>query len=132
MATIHQTAMQPGKPELLTGWLPAQPWYAGPERRDLIRAGSFRLDDPAGEVGIELMLIADVSGEEPAVYHVPLTYRGAALAGAEAALNGTSEHGVLGTRWVYDGTGDPVLIARPCRAAARPGAAAGAARQRHS
>ena len=25
---------------------------------------------------------------------------------------GTSEHGVLGRRWVYDGTGDPVLVAQ--------------------
>jgi len=35
---------------------------------------------------------------------VPLTYRGAPLDGAEDALVGTTEHGVLGRRWVYDGT----------------------------
>jgi hypothetical protein len=40
--------------------------------------------------------------------HVPLTYRGAPLEGAEAWLLGTSEHSVLGTRWFYDAAGDPV------------------------
>src|SRR5207237_9429983 len=42
------------------------------------------------------------------VVHVPLTYRGAPLAQAEEFLVGTTEHSVLGTRWVYDGCGDPV------------------------
>jgi hypothetical protein len=28
----------------------------------------------------------------------------------DAALIGTSEHGVLGKRWIYDGTRDPVLV----------------------
>jgi hypothetical protein len=27
MAIIHDTTMSPGKLELLTSWLPAQPWY---------------------------------------------------------------------------------------------------------
>jgi hypothetical protein len=43
---------------------------------------------------------------------VPLTYRAAPLAAAEPALIGTSEHGVLGLRYVYDGAGDPVLAAQ--------------------
>jgi hypothetical protein len=43
---------------------------------------------------------------------VPLTYRARALAGADAGLIGTSEHGVLGHRWIYDGTRDPVLVAQ--------------------
>jgi hypothetical protein len=38
--------------------------------------------------------------------------RGAPLDGADQALIGTSEHGVLGRRWVYDGTHDPVLVAQ--------------------
>ena len=45
-------------------------------------------------------------------YHVPVTYRGAPLAGAEAALLGTSEHGVLGRRWIYDAAQDPVAVAQ--------------------
>ncbi|MFJ4859651.1 MULTISPECIES: maltokinase N-terminal cap-like domain-containing protein [unclassified Streptomyces] len=113
MAIIHKTTMSPGKLELLAAWLPAQPWYLPTGRPPaLARAGGFRLDDPEGEVGIEFMVVTDTSGEEPTAYHVPLTYRGAPLAGAEAALVGTTEHGVLGRRWVYDGPHDPVLAAQ--------------------
>jgi hypothetical protein len=39
-----------------------------------------------------------------------MTYRGSALDGADDALIGTSEHGVLGTRWIYDGVHDAVLV----------------------
>jgi Maltokinase N-terminal cap domain len=39
---------------------------------------------------------------------VPLTYRNEELPGAQAWFIGTMEHGVLGTRWVYDAMGDPV------------------------
>jgi hypothetical protein len=113
MAVIHNTTMSPGKLELLRDWLPAQPWYLisgrGPE---LTRAGGFRLDDPAGEVGIEFMVVRDGSGPRAMTYQVPLTYRAGALAAAEDGLIGTSEHGVLGRRWIYDGTCDPVLVAQ--------------------
>lgn len=116
MATIHKTTMSPTKPELLAAWLPAQPWYGGsgggrrPEPR---KAGGFRLDDPEGEVGIEFMVVTDGAADDQATaYHLPLTYRAAPLAGADKALIGTSEHGVLGRRWVYDGTHDPVLVAQ--------------------
>jgi hypothetical protein len=111
MAVIHRTTMTPGKLELLTAWLPTRPWYVGAARGpELTRAGGFRLDDPEGEVGIEFMVVTDTSGEKPVSYHVPLTYRGAPLDGAGEALVGTSEHGVLGKRWVYDGAHDPVLV----------------------
>jgi Maltokinase N-terminal cap domain len=113
MAVIHNTTMSPGKLDLLRGWLPAQPWYLtngrGPE---LAKAGGFRLDDPAGEVGIEFMVVTDGSGPRAITYQVPLTYRAGALAGAEGGLIGTAEHGVLGWRWIYDGTCDPVLVAQ--------------------
>ncbi|MCT7351172.1 1,4-alpha-glucan branching protein [Streptomyces sp. 15-116A] len=111
MAIIHRTTMTPTKLELLTAWLPRQSWYAGDaEKPELVRAGGFRLDDPEGEVGIEFMVVVDTAGQEPVAYHVPLSYRGAALEGApDEALIGTSEHGVLGTRWVYDGIHDPVV-----------------------
>lgn len=112
MAVIHRTTLEPTKLELLTAWLPSRPWYHGGagEPRPA-RAGGFRLDDPRGEVGIEFMVVTDSSGAEPAAYLVPLTYRGAPLDGAEHALIGTAEHGVLGRRWVYDGCHDPVLVA---------------------
>jgi hypothetical protein len=41
-----------------------------------------------------------------------MTYRALALASAGSALIGTSEHGGLGSRWIYDGTRDPVLVAQ--------------------
>jgi hypothetical protein len=113
MAIIHATTMSPGKLELLRIWLPAQPWYLGSGRDpELTKAGGFRLDDPAGEVGIEFMVVTDGSGARAITYQVPLTYRAGALAAAEAGLIGTAEHGVLGRRWIYDGTHDLVLVAQ--------------------
>lgn len=111
MAVIHHTTLNPTKLELLAEWLPLKPWYRGTkDGTALARAGGFRLDDPEGEVGIEFMVVTDASGDEPVAYLVPLTYRGAPLAGAEDGLIGTLEHGVLGKRWVYDSLHDPVLL----------------------
>ncbi|MFE9447617.1 1,4-alpha-glucan branching protein [Streptomyces sp. NPDC006739] len=113
MSVIHNTTLKPTKLELLTLWLPSRPWYrGGTGEPELAKAGGFRLDDPLGEVGIEFMVATDTSGAQAASYLVPLTYRGAPLDGAEHALIGTMEHGVLGRRWAYDGTHDPVLLAR--------------------
>ena len=113
MAILHQTTMTPTKLELLTSWLPGRRWYQGETTGPrLTKAGGFRLDDPDGEVGLEFMAAADDSGDQPITYHVPLSYRGAPLAGADDALIGTSEHGVLGKRWIYDGTRDPVMVAQ--------------------
>jgi Maltokinase N-terminal cap domain len=110
MATIHTgTTMVPTKLELLTDWLPRQPWFGAGERPSLTKAGGFRLDDPAGEVGIEFAFVADGGGT---TYSVPMTYRAAPLPGAEQGLIGTSEHGVLGTRWIYDAAHDPVAVAQ--------------------
>ncbi|MFC9222165.1 1,4-alpha-glucan branching protein [Streptomyces hygroscopicus] len=111
MSIIHKTTLTPTKLELLTAWLPAQPWYAATGRApELSKAGGFRLDDPKGDVGIEFMVVQDASGDRPAWYHVPMTYRAAPLDGADRALIGTTEHGVLGQRWVYDGPHDPVFV----------------------
>lgn len=111
MAVIHRTTLTPTKLELLSAWLPTRPWYrGGADAPVLEKSGGFRLDDPEGEVGIEFMVATDTSTPEPTAYLLPLTYRGAPRAGAERALVGTAEHGVLGRRWVYDGCHDPVLI----------------------
>lgn len=111
MAIIHPVTMAPAKLELLASWLPGRPWYLGDRMVPrLTKAGGFRLDDPDGRVGLEFMAVTDASGDEPVTYHVPLSYRGAALTGASDALIGTAEHGALGRRWMYDGTRDPVLV----------------------
>jgi Maltokinase N-terminal cap domain len=106
MAFIHRRAeVVPGKLELLADWLPGQPWYPGIEAGALARVAACRFDDPAGEVGVETMLVSNDGGP---VLHVPVTYRGAPLEGAEAFLIGTTHHTALGSRWVYDACGDPV------------------------
>ncbi|MEU4596215.1 1,4-alpha-glucan branching protein [Nocardia sp. NPDC023988] len=109
MAIVHQTTLTPSKLELLEAWLPTRRWYRGTTPR-LSKAGGFRLDDPDGVVGIEFLLLIDDSATGPQLYHVPLTYRGAPLHGADEALVGTMEHGVLGRRWAYDATRDPVAV----------------------
>src|SRR5215212_9991047 len=57
VATIHHTTLTPSKLELLARWLPLQPWYRGSRSPALAKGGGFRLDDPGGEVGIEVMII---------------------------------------------------------------------------
>lgn len=109
MAVIHHTTLNPTKLELLAAWLPAQPWYRdGGGAPDLAKVGGFRLDDPAGRVGLEFMVVTDAATGTS--YHAPMAYRDHELPGAEDALIGTTEHGVLGHRWVYDGARDPVLV----------------------
>ena len=112
MAEVHKTTMSPTKIELLAAWLPSQSWYVDSGHEpSLRRAGGFRLDDPAGEVGIEFLVVVDDSGDTEVPYLVPMTYRGAAEPESEEGLIGLSEHGVLGTRWLYDGAQDQVLVA---------------------
>ena len=106
MAELHEATITPRKDELVEPWLPTRPWWDGVEERGPV--GSFRLDDPAGEVGIECFLFGSEAGS---ILIVPLTYRGAPLPGADQHLLGTMEHSVLGSRWVYDGCGDPVFVA---------------------
>lgn len=108
MALLYtDTTLVPSKLELVAEWLQKQPWFTGDPTK-ISRVSGYRLDGPEGEVGIDGIL---VSAGEDRVYHVPLTYRGAPLDGGEAHLVGTTEHGVLGTRWVTEGAGDPVYRA---------------------
>ena len=77
MAVIHKTTMSPGKLELLTAWLPARQRHAAAgDKPELPKAGGFRLDDPAGEVGIEFMAVTCRSGVQAVTCLVPMTYRG--------------------------------------------------------
>ncbi|MEV1075942.1 CG0192-related protein [Micromonospora parva] len=108
MALLHRATLRPTKLDLLTAWLPDRQWFAGPKGVEVVSRGAYRFDDPAGEVGIETMLVAAADGP---VHQVPLTYRASPLDGAEQWLVGTTEHSALGRRWVYDGCADPVYAA---------------------
>ena len=107
MALIHDAQVTPTKLEALTGWAPGRAWAAGLDTSALTQVGAYRFDDPDGEVGIETLLVRTADG---VVLQVPLTYRGAPLAGAEHALVAIMEHSVLGSRWIYDGCADPVCV----------------------
>lgn len=106
MALLHEATISPRKDELVGPWLPTRPWWDGETERTPV--GSFRLDDPAGEVGMECFLFGSASGS---TLFVPVTYRDAPLPGSEVGLLGTMEHSVLGTRYVYDACADPVFVA---------------------
>ncbi|TQF74710.1 hypothetical protein FK531_01005 [Rhodococcus spelaei] len=105
MALIHRAQLVPSKIEMLRHWVPDQPWTLDVDTAALHVLGAYRFDDPDGEVGVETHVLGADDGR---VLQVPVTYRGAPLAGAESALITTMEHSVLGTRWVYDACADPV------------------------
>lgn len=104
MAILYRAQLRPSKLELIVPWLMEQSW-ACRSNEEWRSVASYRFDDPAGEVGMETFILSAGQGEE---LHVPVTYRGAPLERADAALIGTMDHSVLGKRWVYDATGDPV------------------------
>ena len=107
MGIVHHTAsLSPTKQELVEAWLPSRSWAEG--RQVAGKVAEYRFDDPGGEVGVETILWRTDDGT---VLQTPLTYRSAPLDGAEAYLVGTTDHSVLGRRWVYDGCGDPVWAA---------------------
>ena len=107
MGLVYATAtIDPSKQELVEAWLPAQSWASG--ARSVEKVAEYRFDDPEGEVGVETIVWRTPEG---ALLQVPFTYRAAALEGAEEFLVGTSQHSVLGPRWIYDGCGDPVWAA---------------------
>lgn len=96
--------LTPDFKQFVPPWVERQPWYAGHGTSELRPVGFFRFEDPDGQVGIETHVLSDGN----TVYQVPMTYRGAPLPGAEAALISVTEHSALGTRWIYDATADPV------------------------
>ena len=103
MAIIHRATLTPSKPDLISAWLDSRSWA---EQGSTQVLGTYRFDDPAGEVGVEVFLIR--RGDQ--LLHLPLTYRGAPLPDHADHLVGTLEHSVLGTRWVYDGAADGVAL----------------------
>ena len=103
MALLYDATLTPSKMTLVRGWLSERTWFEGEGK--VSKLGAYRFDDPDGEVGMEAFLVQAAKGP---VLHVPMTYRGSPLTGADEFLIGTTEHSVLGTRWVYDACGDPV------------------------
>jgi hypothetical protein len=107
MAIFHLATNTPTKAEILTRWIPTQTWGQGLSG-DVDIIGSFHMDDPDGEVGIETHLVS--VGDT--LLQVPLTYRGAPLGDIEPIA--MMEHSVLGTRWVYDAVRDDCFIMVLC------------------
>ncbi len=105
MALFHRATITPTKAEIIAAWAPTQPW-GPPADAPMEVIGAFRFDDPDGRVGMETHLVT--AGDT--LFHVPLTYRDEPLAGADGALVAEMQHSVLGTRWVYDGLGDPLFV----------------------
>lgn len=97
MAIIHNASISPTKAELLERIL----------GEAVTVLGTYRFDDPDGEVGVEAFIARSSAGTR----HVVLAYRGAPLEGAEEHLISTMEHSALGRRWIYDGTRDAVAVA---------------------
>lgn len=107
MALLHHADLVPSKLELLAGWAPSQPWFAGDAKAPFTTVASYRFDDPDGQVGIETLLVR--AGDGP-ILQIPLTYRNEELPGAEKWFVGNMEHSVLGKRWAYDAVGDAVYL----------------------
>jgi hypothetical protein len=107
VALLYKAKLVPSKIELLQTWVPQQPWHGGADATIVETVGSYRFDDPDGEVGIETHLLRTVDGQ---ILQVPVTYRGSPVADADSLLIGTMQHSVLGERWVYDACGDPVYV----------------------
>ena len=101
MAIFHVATNTPPKSELIADWIHLQPWgppVAGPVEM----LGGFHLDDPDGEVGMQVFVV----GVGGSCFQVPLTYRARPTPNGDGALIGEMEHSVLGPRFVYDGLAD--------------------------
>jgi hypothetical protein len=118
VATVPGATLTPHFRDFLPGWVARQPWYEGPGSGRLAMVGSFRLEDRDGAVGLETHLL----GDGAAVYQVPMTYRDAPLPGAPDPI-ATAVHSVLGRRWIYDATADPVWVRETLALVAAGGAA---------
>lgn len=103
MATIYTADLSPTKKEFVTAWLDKQFW-GGDGDVELI--GTYRFDDTGGEVGFEGFIVKRAEK----ILHLPITYRGAPIDGADNYLITTIDHSVLGQRWAYDAMADPVGI----------------------
>lgn len=100
MAQIYNAELSPSKNQVLATVL-------GTDEADIEKLTSYRFDDPAGQIGMEVHIVRTPDGS---VLQVPLVYRPEPLEDAEEdELITTMEHSVLGTRYVYLGMSDPVF-----------------------
>jgi maltokinase len=111
-----QGQLTPSILAVLPQWVAKQRWYAGKGRVPVLRdIGGLGLEDPAGQVEIDIHLLLDESGRTPTTYQVPLTCRTTPLAGADRALVATVDLGDQGppgregTRYYYDAPHDPAF-----------------------
>lgn len=98
MALIYTAQLDPDKPEWIRRRLVA---HGLPEDVDAEKVGSYRFDDPAGEVGVESMIVR--VGDR--LYQTAFAYRGEAP--TEGDIVAEADHSVLGRRWVMDAATDP-------------------------
>ncbi|UFS60109.1 maltokinase N-terminal cap-like domain-containing protein [Subtercola endophyticus] len=95
-------------PELLTAlseWMPHQRWFAGKGTTPALRhVGSYDFTPPSGASGVDITtaLLLDEGGQQPTLYHVPLTLRAEPAPELSAAHITTLENGLH----VYDGPND--------------------------
>lgn len=100
MAQIYDAELTPTKNQVLATVL-------GTDEADIEKLASYRFDDPAGQIGMEVHIVRT---PDNSVLQVPLVYRPEPLEDAEEdELITTMEHSVLGTRYVYLGMSDPVF-----------------------
>lgn len=100
MAQIYNAELSPSKNQVIATVL-------GTDEADIEKLTSYRFDDPAGQIGMEVHIVRTPDGS---VLQVPLVYRPEPLEDAEEdELITTMEHSVLGTRYVYLGMSDPVF-----------------------
>ena len=100
MAQIYDAELTPSKNQVIATVL-------GTDEADIEKLTSYRFDDPAGQIGMEVHIVRTPDGS---VLQVPLVYRPEPLEDAEEdELITTMEHSVLGTRYVYLGMSDPVF-----------------------
>ena len=100
MSDIYDAELKPSKNQVLATVL-------GTDEADIEKLASYRFDDPAGQIGMEVHIVRTPDGS---VLQVPLVYRPEPLEDAEEdELITTMEHSVLGTRYVYLGMSDPVF-----------------------
>ena len=63
IAVYHPAKIVPGKLKLLQTCVPQQPWTGRADTTTLTRLGSYRFDDPAGQIGLETHLLGTAEGQ---------------------------------------------------------------------